>query len=83
MNTQELIVVHRYREWVLNINKIIYGQRQAGRVWNKLLVDKLTNPSVGFRQSKVEECVLYCGKSVCILYTENSIMEGLQKEELG
>jgi hypothetical protein len=45
------------RDYVLKIHRNIYGQKQAGRVWNKFLVNKLVN-ELGFKQSKVDECVL-------------------------
>lgn len=46
------------KEYVLKIHCNIYGQKQAGWVWNHYLVDKLIN-ELGFEQSKVDECVLY------------------------
>ena len=47
-------------DYVLQIHRNIYGQKQAGRVWNKYLVDKLVNV-LHFKQSKVDECVFYRG----------------------
>ena len=44
------------KKYVLKIHRNIYSQKQAGRVWNKYLVDRLVN-RVGFVQSKVDECV--------------------------
>jgi hypothetical protein len=41
------------RDYVLMIHRNIYGQKQAGRVWNKFLVDKLIN-DLGFKQSKTQ-----------------------------
>ena len=43
-------------DYVLKINRNIYGQKQAGRVWNNYLVNKLVN-ELGFKQSKSDECV--------------------------
>ncbi len=42
-------------DYILQIHKNIYGQKQAGCVWNKHLVGKLK--SIGFRQCQSEECV--------------------------
>jgi hypothetical protein len=42
----------------LKLHKNFYGQKQAGRVWNKYSVDKLVN-KLRFKQSKIDECVLY------------------------
>ena len=67
-------------QYVLRIRKNIYGQKQAGRVWNKHLVTKLLE--VGFTQSKVDLCVFYHGKNVYVLYTDDSILAGPDLEEL-
>eukprot|EP00957_Ditylum_brightwellii_P159364 12130802-Ditylum_brightwellii.AAC.1 len=48
------------RDYVLELHQNVYGQKQAGRVWNKFLTDVLVN-KVGFVQSKVDECVFYRG----------------------
>ena len=69
------------KEYVLKIHRNIYGQKQAGRVWNKYLVDKLIN-TVGFRQSKVDECVFYKGNVIYVLYTDDSILAGPSKQEI-
>ena len=45
--------------YALKIERNIYGQKQAGRVWNKHLVTKLTSKQVGFKQSQVDEWVFY------------------------
>ena len=50
------------RDYVLKLNQNLYGQKQAGRVWNQFLVNKLTN--IGFEQSKVDECVFYRGSTI-------------------
>jgi hypothetical protein len=42
---------------VLKLLKNLYGQKQAGRVWNKHLTSGLVK--IGFVQSKVDECVFY------------------------
>ena len=48
------------------------GQKQAGRVWNKYLIEKLE--SIGFQQSEHDECVLYRGKVIYVLYTDDTII---------
>ena len=68
-------------EYVLKLHRNIYGQKQAGRVWNKYLVDKLVN-HVGFVQSEVDECVFYKGKTMYILYTDDSILAGPDRNEI-
>ena len=53
------IVVPGYdpKQYCLRLVKNIYGQKQAGRVWNKYLCEGLTKLS--FSQSTVDECVWY------------------------
>ena len=53
---------------------------QAGRVWNKHLVDRLT--SIGFVPSKIDDSVFYKGNAVYILYTDDSILAGPDEQEL-
>ena len=69
------------KDYVLKLNKNVYGQKQAGRVWNKYLVDKLVN-EIGFKQSEVDECVFYKGNVMYVLYTDDSILAGPNKKEI-
>ena len=69
------------KDYVLRVNKNVYGQKQAGRVWNQYLTQKLTK-ELKFKQSKVDECVFYRGKSMHILHTDDSILAGPDEEEL-
>jgi hypothetical protein len=46
------------KDYVLKLHRNIYGQKQAGRVWNQYLVSKLVK-ELDFKQSKVDECVFY------------------------
>ena len=70
------------QEYVLKLNKNLYGQKQAGRVWNKYLVEKLTHYSVGLTQSKINECIFYKKDIIYILYTDDSIIMGPNIEEI-
>ena len=65
---------------MLKVKRNVYGQKQAGRVWNKYLVDKLTN-EVGFTQSEVDECLFYRGNTLYVLYTDDSIILAPTTEE--
>ena len=69
------------KDYVLKIHRNIYGQKQAGRVWNKYLVDKLVN-KVGFKQSKASECVFYKGNVIYVRYTDDSILAGPDQAEI-
>ena len=69
------------RDYVLKIHRNIYGQKQAGRVWNKYLANKLIN-EVGLRQSKVDKCLFYKGSVLYALYTDDSILAGPNQDEI-
>jgi Reverse transcriptase (RNA-dependent DNA polymerase) len=69
------------KEYVLQIHRNIYGQKQPGRVWNQFLVKKLVK-ELGFKQSKVNECVFYRGKTLYVLYTDNSLLAGPDADEI-
>lgn len=68
------------RDHVLKVTKNVYGGRDAGRTWNKYLLQKLF--MIGFKQSKFDECVFYKGKTMYILYTDDSILGGPDKAEI-
>ena len=44
-------------DWVFKVKRNIYGQKQAGRVWNQHLVTRLKG--IGFKQSRIDPCVFY------------------------
>jgi len=67
-------------EFCFKLRRNLFGQKQAGRVWNKYLVGKLTK--LGFRQSKVDECVFYKDRMIYVLYTDDSILAGPDEEEI-
>jgi hypothetical protein len=69
------------KEYVLQIHRNIYGQKQAGRVWNQYLVKKLVK-ELGFKQSKVDECVFYRGRTLYVLYTDDSLLAGPDEREI-
>ena len=69
------------KKYVLKLHRNIYGQKDAGRIWNKYLVKKLIE-DVGFTQSKVDECMFYKGNVCYILYTDDSILAGPDKGEV-
>ena len=59
----------------------IYGQKQSGKVWNDYLKETLIN-KVGFKQSKIDECVFYRGSVMYVLCTDDSIIAGPDEKEL-
>lgn len=75
------IDVGRTDNYALHIHKNIYGQKQAGRVWNQYLVNMLIK-ELGFQQSKIDECLFYKGSVMYALYTDNLILTGPDKSEI-
>ena len=61
-------------EYFFKIKKNTYGQKQAGRVWNKHMCAKLEK--VGFKQSIIDECVFYKEDMIYVLYTDDIILAG-------
>jgi Reverse transcriptase (RNA-dependent DNA polymerase) len=61
--------------WALRLLKNIYGQKQAGKVWNDFLVEGLTT-KLGFSQSTVDPCILWRGDIIIIIYTDDTIITG-------
>ena len=68
-------------KWVLCIHQNAYGQKQAGQVWNKYLTQKLIE-EVGFVQLKADKCVVYRGRLMYVLYTDDSILAGPSQKEI-
>jgi len=59
---------------VLKLQKNLYGQKQAGRVWNQHLTTHLT--TLGFTQSRVDECVFYFKCSIFLVFTDDTMILG-------
>ena len=68
-------------DYVLQLHRNVYGQKQAGRVWNQHLTKILTT-KLGFQQSEVDECVFYKGRTMYVLYTDDSILAGPDEKEI-
>jgi hypothetical protein len=58
----------------------MYGQKQAGREWNKYLVDKMN--TIGFKQSLIDDCVFYCGDIIFMVYVDDGIFIGSNDTQL-
>ena len=56
---------------VLKLLKNLYGQKQAGRVWNIHLHNKLMK--IGFTQCKYNDCFYFRSKTLFVLYVDNGI----------
>ena len=68
------------KEYVLKLEKNLYGQKQAGRVWYLHLKNNLI--SLGFKPSNHDECVFYHGTTIFIVYTDDTVLLGPNKEEI-
>jgi hypothetical protein len=71
------------KEHVLKLEKNIYGQKQAGCVWNSFLVDKLT--SIGFTTSLIDYCIFFHSDIIFMVYVDNGVFLGsndLQLQEV-
>ncbi len=62
------------KDHVLKLEKSIYGQNQAGCVWNSFLVDKLM--SLGFTPSLINYCVFFRDDIIFMVYVDDSIFLG-------
>jgi hypothetical protein len=62
------------KDHVLELEKTIYGQKQAGRVWNSFLMDKLL--SIGFTTSLIDDCVFFHDDIIFMVYVDNGIFLG-------
>ena len=68
------------KEHVLRLDKNLYGQKQAGRVWYQHLRKNLIK--LGFKPSEHDECVFYHGTTIFIVYTDDTILLGPDKKEI-
>jgi len=62
------------KDHVLMLLSNLYGQKQAGRVWNSHLVEKLR--SIGFQPSLIDECVFFRDDVIFIVYVDDGIFLG-------
>ncbi|KAL7460258.1 hypothetical protein ACHAXS_000721 [Conticribra weissflogii] len=60
---------------VLQLISNLCGQKQASRVWNQYLVDKLTDAGI-------DDCIFYKGNVVFIVYLDDDIILGGTDEVL-
>jgi Reverse transcriptase (RNA-dependent DNA polymerase) len=72
---------HDRAKYVLKLHRNIYGSKNAGRTWYQYLSQKLVE-EVGFVQSKIDDCVYYKGKVMYVLYTDDSILAGPDRNDI-
>jgi hypothetical protein len=59
------------KDHALRLDKNLYGQKQAGRVWNSFMHAGLI--ARGFKQSGVDMCVYYRDSVVLMIYVDDGI----------
>jgi hypothetical protein len=66
----------------LLLKRNLYGQKQAGRVWNQYLHDGLI--ARGFQQSEVDMCLYYHSKHQVnlLIYTDDGILTGRSEKDI-
>jgi hypothetical protein len=65
-------------DYVLQLDKNLYGQKQAGRVWYIWLTKRLIK--MGFIQSKYDPCMFYYKGHIMLIYIDDTILLGPTKE---
>ena len=66
--------------YCLRLVKNLYGQKQAGRVWNQFLHDGLV--ARGFTQSDVDMCVYYRKSVMLMVYVDDGIFIGPNQSDI-
>lgn len=64
----------------LKLIKNLYGQKQAGRVWNQHLHSQLIK--MGWKQSTADDCVYYWKNVIFCVYVDDGILVSPYNEEL-
>jgi hypothetical protein len=62
------------------LEKNLYGQKKTGRVWYLPLRKNLLK--LGFKLSQHDECIFYHRKTISIVYTDDTILLGPDKDEI-
>jgi Reverse transcriptase (RNA-dependent DNA polymerase) len=65
----------------LLLKKNVYGQRQAGRVWNQYLLH-VGLVARGFKQSKIDMCLYYRNRVALLLYVDDGIFLGPNQSDI-
>jgi Reverse transcriptase (RNA-dependent DNA polymerase) len=69
------------KDWALKLKKNLYGQKQAGRVWNQHLHVRLTE-KLGFTQSAIDPCVYYRGTLIMMVYVDDNVLVSPDASEI-
>jgi hypothetical protein len=63
----------------LKLERNIYRQKQAGRMWNLFLVDNLSSMVT---MSLIDDCVFFCGDIIFMVYVDDGIFLGSNDSQL-
>ena len=58
----------------------VYGQKQAGKVWDDFLSDNLFK--IVFERSNIDKCVFYRGSLVFLVYVDDNIFVSLDGKSI-
>jgi Reverse transcriptase (RNA-dependent DNA polymerase) len=67
-------------DYCLRLQKNLYSQKQAGRVWNQFLHDGML--ARGFVQSEVDMCVYYRKSVMLMIYVDDGIFIGPKQDDI-
>ena len=65
---------------VLKLFKNIYSGKNSSQIWNEYLTKGLK--TIGFTQSKLDECVFYCDHVIFLCYVNDGIFAGPSLKEI-
>jgi hypothetical protein len=68
------------KDHILKLLVNIYGQKQAGCMWNSYLITKLRE--INFKQSLIDDCIFYRNDVILIVYINNGIFLGSSDVQL-
>ncbi len=68
------------KDHVLKLLTNIYGQKQAGHVWNSYFVTKLWE--INFKPSLIDDCIFYQDDIIFIVYVDDGIFLGSSDQQL-
>ncbi len=68
------------KDHVFKLLTNIYGQKQAGCVWNSYVVTKLWE--INFKQSLIDDCIFYRDDVIFIVYIDSRIFLGSSNQQL-
>jgi hypothetical protein len=68
------------KDHVLKLPANIYGQNQAGRMWNSYLITKIWE--INFKLSLIDDCVFYWDDVIFIVYIDDGIFLGPLDQQL-